>query len=192
MSDSEASSYYGNHSDGSDSDSPVEAQEVRQSSSSSGSAAASVAALLPSTSSSTPQRVTVPPPIAVVKKVAKQKNPKKKLTRDSARNFLSERGSERRDTTDAKLAAAKTISKSSVWEIFSKFDTKYRLDLKEQVSCKICLKASEEDRDIDYLVEYLCRENCERCRMRRLENNILNDHCAKKDLNFFKISFRFF
>lgn len=147
MSDSEASSSYGNHSDGSDSDSPVEALEVSQSSSSFSSTAASVAALPPSTSSSAP-------PKAVAKKVAKKKNPKKKLTRGSARNFLSERRSERRDTTDAKLAAAKTICKSYVWETFSKFDTKYRLDLKEQVACKICLKASEEDRDIDYLVEY--------------------------------------
>ena len=188
MSDSEASSYYGNlnHSDGSDSDSPVEAQEVSQSSSSSSSTAASVAALPPSISSSAPQRVTVPPPIAVVRKVAKKKNPKNKLTRDSARSFLSEIRSERRDTTDAKLAAAKTISKSYVWVTFSKFDTKYRLDLKEQGACKICLEASEEDRDIDYLVECLCQENCERCRMRRLENNILNDHCANRYLNFLR------
>ena len=114
MSDSEASSYYGSHSDGSDSDSPVEAQEVSHSSSSS--TAASVAALPPSTSSSAPQRLTVSPPKAVVKKVAKKKNPKKKLTRGSARNFLSERRSERRDTTDAKLAAAKATCKSYIWE----------------------------------------------------------------------------
>ena len=67
------------------------------------------------------------------------------MTRGSARNFISERRSERRDTTDAKLAAAKTIIKSYVWETFSKFDTKHRLDLKEPVACKICLKASEED-----------------------------------------------
>ena len=106
MSDSEASSYYGSHSDGSDSDSPVEAQEVSQSSSSSSSTAALVAALTPSTSSSAPQRVTVPPPKAVVKKVVKKKNPKKKLTRGSAVVSLrpwQERGSGRRRAKGERL-----------------------------------------------------------------------------------------
>lgn len=36
-------------------------------------------------------------------------------------------------------------------------------------------------------VDYLCVESCECCWMRRLENKILNDYCAKKDLNFLKI-----